>query len=123
MMTSKTNSMTERWADWANLTLAVALFSAPWWLGFTEQTWLARSDWVAAGVVAMLAVAALTNFQDWEEWINILVGLWVAASPWILGVTALTSVLWTHVAIGAVIAALAAWRTWSAHDNGAQVAE
>jgi len=116
-MTSKTNSIIERWADWANIVLALALFSAPWWLGFIEQVWLARSDWVAAAIVAMLAVAALTKFQDWEEWINVLVGLWVAASPWVFGVTTLTAVLWTHVAIGLAVASLAAWRSWSGQGS------
>lgn len=118
-MVSKTNSMTERWADWANLVLALALFSAPWCLGFTGQTWLARNDWIVGASVAMLAVAALTNFQNWEEWINVALGLWTVASPWIFGVTALTTVLWAHVALGALIAGLAAWRTWSTHSGAA----
>ena len=116
-MISKVSNANYRWADWANLVLAAALFSAPWWLGFAEQTWLARSDWIAGAIVALLAIAALTNFQEWEEWINVALGLWIAVSPWALAVTAAASVLWAHVAIGLVIAGLAAWRAWSTHDS------
>jgi SPW repeat len=31
------------------------------------------------------AIAAIVAFAEWEEWINVVFGLWVAASAWVVG--------------------------------------
>lgn len=42
--------------------------------------------------------------------LNIVAGVWLAASPWLLGFSELTTAMWTAVALGAVVAVLAAVR-------------
>jgi heme/copper-type cytochrome/quinol oxidase subunit 3 len=99
--------------DWINLVLGVLLFISPWLLGFADMELAAINAWIAGGIVIALAVSALVSFRQWEEWVNIVVGLWVAVAPWILGFTGLTGPRWGHLALGLLIALVAAWRLWA----------
>jgi hypothetical protein len=33
----------------------------------------------------VLSLAAMIAYGDWEEWINVLMGVWLIVSPWLLG--------------------------------------
>ena len=64
----------------------------------------------------MLSLAALTAFAVWEEWLNLIVGLWLIVSPWVLKFPH-TSAMRTDVIIGVIVAVLAAaelWYRWQA---------
>lgn len=98
--------------DWANLVLAVFLFLSPWILGFSAEQYAAWNAWASAVVIAALAIGALSVFQEWEEWLNVVAGLWVVVAPWILGFAAITSAMWAHVVLGLLVAAAAAWKIW-----------
>lgn len=98
--------------DWANLVLAVLLFLSPWILGFSAEQYAAWNAWISAVVVAALAIGAISAFQEWEEWLSLIAGIWVVVSPWVLGFTAITIATWTHVVLGLLIAAAAAWEIW-----------
>ena len=71
---------------------------------------LRRRNGLTGIAIAALAIAALARFAVWEERLNLIVGLWAFASPWVLGFqgTAMT----VHVIIGAVVAILAAIELW-----------
>jgi hypothetical protein len=47
----------------------------------------------------------------WEEWLNLIVGLWALVSPWVLGFQG-TTAMTVHVIIGAAVAILAAIELW-----------
>ena len=67
-----------------NAALGVILLISPWLLGFAAEpaaTWSA----VIGGVIAAAALAAFTRLLEWEEWVNLVAGLCVAASPWLIG--------------------------------------
>ena len=64
----------------------------------------------------MLSIAALTAFAVWEEWLNLIVGLWLLASPWLLGFQD-SDAMAVDVVIGTVVAALAAFEAWTAHAD------
>ena len=70
--------------DVANLILGALLFISPWVFHFSPgaESWNA---WAGGGVIVLLSIAALSAFAEWEEWINLIVGLWillpVAAGP------------------------------------------
>ncbi|HEU4987384.1 MAG TPA: SPW repeat protein [Rhizobiaceae bacterium] len=98
--------------DWINLVLAVCLFISPWVLGFVGTTAAAWNAWVVAIILGALAIAALSVFAEWEEWINLVAGLWLIVSPWLLGFAANMNAMWTHVVIGILAAAVSAWAIW-----------
>ena len=101
--------------DVGNLLLGMILFFSPWLFGLS-----AGAQWQTASTVgifiAVLSVAALAAFAIWEEWLNLIVGLWLIASPWLLGFQD-SSAMAVDVSIGAVVAILAALEVWLTHDT------
>src|ERR1700754_3237688 len=67
-------------------------------------------------VIAVLAIAALAAFAVWEEWLNLIVGLWVLVSPWVLGFQG-TTARTVHVIVGILVAILAAIELWLMSQN------
>lgn len=104
-----------KYCDVANLVLGAILFISPWLFGF--EGGVASQNAIICGIViALLSIAALSAFAVWEEWLNLIVGLWVIVSPWILGFTATTAQT-VHLIIGLIVAALAAVELWLMHQN------
>jgi hypothetical protein len=97
----------EAYIDWINLILGIALLISPWVLGFATGTPMTNAV-VGGIVIGAIAIAALVSFARWEEWVNLIVGLWVLISPWVLGFTGVTAAARTHVTIGLIVAILAA---------------
>jgi hypothetical protein len=102
---------TEHWEDVVNAFLGAVLFLMPWLfeLGSTAAAWNAG---IVGAVIVALSIAAIVRFAQWEEWINLILGLWVVVSPWILGFAAMAAAMWGHVVIGAAILVLAALELW-----------
>jgi hypothetical protein len=99
-----------KWCDVVNLVLGALLFLSPWILGFDAGT-VSQSAYFSGIVIAVLAIAALAAFAVWEEWLNLIVGLWTLVSPWVLGFQG-TTAMTVHVIIGAAVAILAAIELW-----------
>jgi hypothetical protein len=96
--------------DVANLVLGAVLFFSPWLFAFSAGT-VSNNAHVTGIAIAILAVAALAAFAVWEEWLNLIVGLWALVSPWVLGFQG-TTAMTVHVVIGAAVAILAAIELW-----------
>jgi len=101
--------------DVANLILGAVLFVSPWMFGFDAGSASANAN-IAGVAIAALAIAALAAFAVWEEWLNLIVGLWTLVSPWVLGFQG-TTAMTVHVAIGAAVAILAAIELWIMSQN------
>jgi hypothetical protein len=71
---------------------------------------------IAGIAIVILALAALAAFAVWEEWLNLVVGLWTLVSPWVLGFQG-TAAMTVHVVIGAAVALLAAIELWIMFQN------
>lgn len=104
------------WEDWGNLLLGVWLFVSPWVLQFAaglgsdaNTTIAVWNAWICGGVIAVIAVSALFQLHQWEEWANVVVGIWVAISPWVLGFTGLTTATSNAVIVGILAVCLAGW--------------
>jgi hypothetical protein len=96
--------------DVANLILGVILFFSPWIFGF-EAGKASENANIAGIIIVVLAIAALTAFAVWEEWLNLIVGLWTLVSPWVLHFQG-THAMTVHVIIGVIVAILAALELW-----------
>jgi SPW repeat len=99
-----------RLCDVANLILGAILFLSPWMFGFDAGRASENAN-IAGIVIAALAIAALAAFAIWEEWLNLIVGLWTLVSPWVLGFQG-TTAMTVHVVIGAAVAIIAAIELW-----------
>src|SRR5712692_1454621 len=104
-----------RFCDVANLILGAILFFSPWMFGFGAGL-ASENAYISGIVIAVLAIAALAAFAVWEEWLNLIVGLWVLVSPWLLGFQG-TTAMTVHVVIGAAVAILAAIELWMMSQN------
>lgn len=88
--------------DIYNLFLAAFLFVSPWLFAYTQEP--ARADiWASSAAVAVIAVAAIFAYANWKEWLNVLLGAWLIASPWLLGF-AHTRAMHFSVVIGIAVA-------------------
>lgn len=111
-----------------NLAIGLFLLVSPWLLALSHQA--ARIDILVIGALLMaVSAAALVAFATWEEWISLLLGLWLIVSPWLLGFAHTRA---AHLSLGAglVIAYLAALELWllyearsEPHEHGAAPAE
>jgi hypothetical protein len=67
------------------------------------------------------------KFKHWQDSVNLIVGLWMLASPWVLAYQAETRPMWNSVILGILIAAVAfyalfqvfAWQEWANAAFGA----
>jgi hypothetical protein len=96
--------------DLYNLVLATALFVAPWFFARASQAAVVDLRLSSAAIV-VVSLAAMIAFSYWEEWANVLLGLWLIASPWLLGFTH-TSAMHFSIGVGAAVAFLAALDLW-----------
>jgi hypothetical protein len=93
--------------DWINLVLAIVLFVSPWVFGFAAGV-TTTNAMIGGLIIGVVAVIALVSFAQWEEWLNLVAGLGVAVSPWVVGFATETTAVWVHVVIGLAVAVLAA---------------
>ena len=103
---------TKRWQDWVNLTLGVWLFISPWALGYANST-AAWNAYVLGAAIVVFAAAAAYMPHAWEEVVNSLLGVWLIASPFVLGFSGATVVALHTVIIGLLITAFALWAMFS----------
>ena len=96
--------------DVANLILGAILLVSPWIFRFSSGA-PSQNAFVSGIVIAVISIAALAAFAVWEEWLNLIVGVWVLVSPWVLGFTE-TRATQVHIVIGIIVAVLAALEIW-----------
>jgi hypothetical protein len=95
-----------------NLSLGMILFFSPWLFSLSVGApWHITS--IAGLFIAVLSMAALAAFAVWEEWLNLVAGLWLIASPWLLSFEDSDAVT-INVVIGTIVAALAVFEVWLA---------
>jgi len=105
-----------RLCDVANLLLSSILFFSPWLFDLsTGAQWQTAST--AGVIIAVMSIAALAAFAVWEEWLNLIAGLALIVSPWLLGFQN-SQAMTIDVAIGVSVAALAAFEAWYLYLSG-----
>ena len=101
--------------DVVNLLLGTILFFSPWL--FSLSAGAPRQVASIIGLfIAVLSIAALAAFAVWEEWFNLIAGLWLVAAPWLLSFEDSSAVM-VDVAIGIVVVVLATLEIWLAMDR------
>src|SRR6266567_3156742 len=104
-----------KYCDAANLILGAVLVISPWVFGFAAGP-QSQNAWITGIVIGILSIAALAAFAVWEEWLNLIAGLWAIVSPWVLGFQG-TTAMTVHVVIGIIVAVLAAVELWLRYQN------
>ena len=97
----------QRWQDWVNLVLGIWLILSPWILGFSGTPAAMWNAVIVGVVVGLMALMHLRGGPLWEEWVNVVLGIWLILSPWILGFSGMANALWNAVIVGVLVGALA----------------
>ena len=108
------------WQDWGNLVLAVWLFISPWVLNFANaapapsgvagpETNASWNAWILAVIIAVVAIAAIARLMTWQQWVNLVLGVWLFISPWVLGFSGSMNAAWDHRIVGVLVALLSIW--------------
>ncbi|HLG79966.1 MAG TPA: SPW repeat protein [Bradyrhizobium sp.] len=101
--------------DLYNLLLAALLLVSPWLFRLTNSP--GKLDlWATSAVIAVISLAAMVAYKNWEEWANLVLGLWLIVSPWLLGF-AHTRAMHFGIGVGVVVAFLAALDLWLHYDT------
>lgn len=103
----------ETLADVANLYLGGFLSMSPNMLGFESGPENVNAHLVGLAIIT-LAMAAIYAHLDLEEWLNLGLGLWLIASPWVLHFDSVIAKD-VHVVVGVLVTALAAFELWVTH--------
>lgn len=99
--------------DLYSLLFGVFLSVSPWLFAFASER--ARVDiWVSGALIAAISAAAMVAFANWEEFCNLALGVWLMASPAILGFLQ-TRAMHFCIGLGAVVAFLALIELWLAN--------
>jgi len=100
-----------RLCDVVNLLLGAVLFFSPWLfdLSTVGPQWQTAS--IIGLIIAVLSIAALAAFAVWEEWLNLIAGLALMVSPWLLGFQN-SQAMTIDVVIGTGVALMAALEAW-----------
>ncbi len=100
--------------DLYNAVLGAFLIVSPWLFDYAYSP--ARNGAFAAGAVLMLvSLLAIAAFREWEEWVNLAIGCWVIASPWILDFPH-RSAMHVAVLIGSIVVFLSLLELWLIHN-------
>jgi hypothetical protein len=108
------------WQDWANAILAIWLFISPWVLQYGSGAPATTADgtstgvvggvqaaawnaWVLGIVVFLVAISAISRMDFWQEYVNIVLSIWVFIAPWVLGFAMLGGASWSHWVVGVLV--------------------
>jgi SPW repeat len=116
-MATWNEKLTLKWQDAINLVLGLWLAISPWILSYAHESTPAWNAHVVGVIIAVAALAALAAFQKWEEWVNVALGAWLIASPFILGFSAISAALWNQLVVGLLVLVLAAWAAMAETDR------
>ncbi|WP_163268768.1 SPW repeat protein [Chelativorans alearense] len=117
MASDVTRGTQETALDVVNLVVGIALVLTPWMMGYAAETTAAWNAWVVGALIGLVAIGALVSFAEWEEWANLVLGIWAIISPWLLGFAAITAAVWAHVIAGVIVAVLAGLELWFARHR------
>jgi len=73
-------------------------------------------DFFIAGIAfAIFAAFGLSLRTAWETWVNLALGIWTIASPWVLGFRGTLAARDAAVVVGLVVVVMAVWTLAARH--------
>ena len=92
-----------RWQDWVTFFLGLWLVLSPWILGYEDHEAATLNATIVGFAVTYLSLFELSLEQIAEEWINVAAGLWLLASPAVLGFGEIQSATLNAMTMGALV--------------------
>jgi hypothetical protein len=115
------------WEDWCGMLLGLLIALSPWFPAQQSHELVAADrslvilNTITVGIVIFgLAQLQYVALQRWEEVAEILLGLWLIASPYIFGYSGDGLLRFWHSSLGGAVVLLAAlqlWQDWDLSDQ------
>ena len=97
---------------WKNMLCMLAglwLWVSPFVLHFKLGSDASSDANVVGILIGTLSMMAIATPQVWEEWSKVVLGLWLLASPWLLGFSHQLVATYNISIVGLVVIALSLW--------------
>jgi hypothetical protein len=92
------------------LVLGAWLIVSPFVLSYADLVGMsALHSYLLGSAVALVALIALIKPQVWEEWLNLVLGIWLIVAPLVLGFRDETAATVNHFVVGLLVVADAIW--------------
>jgi hypothetical protein len=99
------------WRDWCRLLLGIWVCVSPGLLQFTDDS-VATRNLVGVGFLIIVAeVFTFSMLRELEEWINLALSAWLAASAFVLDITSFVAKA-NSVVSGVLIVLLSLYEIW-----------
>jgi hypothetical protein len=99
------------WESWCSWLLAIWLCISPGPLEYGGDQIATYAAVLTRFVLICTEIVTISAFRLWEEWINIFIGCWLIAAPWIFHFTS-SSATTNFVIVGLLVAILALYELW-----------
>lgn len=100
---------TRRWQDQLILLLGLWLLVSPFVLGYEASSAIAINAYLCGVAMALLAAFDLYKTYVWAVALNLLIGVWVAVSPWAAIVAERGAMMTNSVIVGVAVVILGLW--------------
>jgi hypothetical protein len=115
------------WEDWCGMLLGVLIMLSPWFgtlashnIVDSDRSYVILNTFAVGIIVVGLAQLEYVALQRWEEVAEIVLGLWLIASPYIFGYSGDGLLTFWHASLGGLVVLLAAlqlWQDWDLSDQ------
>jgi len=111
-----------RWQDWGSLLLGAWLLVSPWVIKYPSEIPYVWWGTIVTGVVIIVfSGLAIYMPRVWEEGGNMIVSIWLMASPWVMKLQvnqAMDQQLMVNsVVTGVLLFMLSLWAIWEEQNN------
>jgi hypothetical protein len=115
------------WEDWLGMLLGALIVLSPWFpmqadheIVDAERSFIILNAFTVGLLVFGLAQLEYVALQRWEEVAEVILGLWLIASPYIFGYSADGLLRFWHASLGGAVVLLATLQLWQDWDLSEQ---
>src|ERR1035437_73335 len=111
--------MNARWQDWTNVLLACWLVVSPWQMGYLlDEAGTTNACGLGAVLIVFNLISVCRLVDEGQEIFNILLGIWLICSPYVLGFATDREPAINALAAGVMVVALSVWQIYDATKPG-----
>ena len=96
-----------KWEDWSGIALGAWLLVSPWLTGYAEQSVATVNALLFGCILIFMELLNLDAHENAEERLDMAAGVWLVASPWVLGFSTSLAATVNAVSVGLVAILLA----------------
>jgi SPW repeat len=114
------------WEDWLGMLLGVLIVLSPWFPTQAspeiagDRSYVILNTFTVGVIILSLGQLEYLALQRWEEVAEIVLGLWLIASPYMFGYSGDGLLVFWHSSLGGLVVLLAAlqlWQDWDLSDQ------